>query len=256
MLYFLFVSRRHTMAFIVSTAAAVAASMCFLQGLILWPVGLVCLAWNLPRDPRSWTRRKAAEMLIWLTVGVGTSVIALWEYKFQTLGCSANGSLRFNCAGNVSSFTLHHPLQTFQFMLIELGEVIPNADTHTLWLNGLPGAVLLMLAGAVVVCSIQHRHADGNCLPVALILFGLLFDLIIAVGRVQFLTTLAPQSSYTLPNLLILLGIVIYGWDHLRIQPSVTRSAGSRILVVTAIVFLVTQIALTTNSGITDAEVI
>ena len=38
-------------------------------------------------------------MLIWLMVGLGTSVIALWGYRFQPLGCSAAGSLRFNCTG-------------------------------------------------------------------------------------------------------------------------------------------------------------
>ena len=33
--------------------------------------------------------------------------------------------------------------------------MIPNANAHTLWLNGLIGAVLLSLAGVVVVRSIR-----------------------------------------------------------------------------------------------------
>ena len=168
--------------------------------------------------------------MIWLTVGFGTSVIALWGYKFQPLGCSVGGSLSFNCGGNVLSFALRRPVQTAQFVLVELGEVIPNANAHTLWLNGLLGAVLLILAGAVVVRSVRHRHTDRNCLPVALIVFSLLFDVIIAVGRVQFLTALAPQSSYTMPNLLILLAIVIYGWVHFRVRRTEYAGTGSRIL--------------------------
>jgi hypothetical protein len=254
MFYFLFVMGNRVLAFSLSMATAVAASLCFLQGLILWPVGLACLAWTLPLHPRLWPRAKTVELSLWLAAGAGTSTLALWGYRFQPLGCSVAGTLHFNCAGNVSSFAIHHLARTGEFVLVELGEVIPNSDASTLWLTGLLGASILILAGTVVIRSLRHRHDSGNCLPVALILFGLLFDLVVAVGRVQFLTISAPQSSYTMPNLLILTAIVTYAWSNIRLELHGPHRLRSQLLAVVTAVVLVVQLGLTTSSGIANAR--
>jgi hypothetical protein len=89
---------------------------------------------------------------------------------------------------------------------------------------------------------------------VALIVFGLLFDLPIAVSRAGLLSALAPTSGYTMPNLLILVGIVTYGWVHLRLEPGRTRSLSVRVLVFAAIVFLSVQLVVTTYSGIVGSR--
>jgi hypothetical protein len=62
-----------------------------------------------------------------------------------------------------------------------MGEIVPGSSA--LRLHELIGLVLLVAAGYVVGQSIRHHR---ECLPVALIAFGLLFDAIIALGRVEY----------------------------------------------------------------------
>jgi hypothetical protein len=50
---------------------------------------------------------------------------------------------------------------------------------------------------------------------VDLILFGFLFDLLITTGRIGEGLALALSSRFTMPNLILLVGIVIYVCDHL-----------------------------------------
>ena len=146
-----------------------------------------------------------------MAAAVATTLVALWGYSFKSLGCSVGGHVQATCAGgSVSKFALHHPARVVEWVLVAIGEVIPNTHAPTLWLNGLLGAVLLAAATAIVVQSVRHRHAGRNCLPTALITFGLLFDLLVAVLRAQLLTISWVNSSYAMPNILILLAIVIY----------------------------------------------
>jgi hypothetical protein len=249
MLRLLLVAKHRTLAFTMALLAAVTASFSFLQGLTLWPVGLVCLLWTRPLDLRTWARRERAEVVVWLGAAVATSVGALWGYKFQTLGCNVGGSLHFSCSGSVSSFALHHPITTLEFVLVEIGEVIPNGQAHALWVNGVLGAALLGVAAYVVVRSLRQRHRRGY-LPTTLIIFGLLFDLFVAVARAPFLTALAPQSIYTMPNIIILIAIISYAWPLFDLG----RSPRVRLVTAAAIVFLAAQVAVATYSGIHNAR--
>ena len=166
MLYLLLV-RSSAIAFTAAVAVAVAGSFSSLQGLELWVVGLVCLAW--PLAPRLWIR--SWRILTWVAVGVITSVI---YFRGYTSGIESVWD----------HYALHHPTKVMAFVLVELGEVIPNTDKHTLWLTGALGTVLLVAAVYVVVRCGQDRR----CLPVALILFWLIFYLLSAIGR--------PRSAY------------------------------------------------------------
>ena len=151
-----------------------------------------------------------------MSTAIATTVAALWGYDFKPLGCSAGGHVQTACSGgSVSDFALHHPLSVIEWVLVAIGEVIPNSHTTTLWLNGLLGSALLAAAVAIVIQSVRHRHDGPNCLPTALITFGLLFDFLIAVLRAQLLTISWVNSGYAMPNLLILLAIVVYAWGRL-----------------------------------------
>ncbi len=144
----------------------------------------------------------------------------------------------------VEKFALHHPARVVEWVLVAIGEVIPNTHAPTLWLNGLLGAVLLAAATAIVVQSVRHRHAGRNCLPTALITFGLLFDLLVAVLRAQLLTISWVNSNYAMPNILILLAIVIYAWG--RLTPAPARPAFALI----GVAFLLVQFGMATRSGL------
>ena len=223
MIYLLQIPPRRSITLPLAVVVAVVASFSALPGLALWPVGLICLVWTLPRDPRRWERNERIEVLVWCVAAIGTAVVFLWGYRSISVGCGVGGGLQFTGCGSALSSALHHPVNTAEFIVVLLGEVVPNTHTHFLWLSGLLGAVLLAVAVFIIVQSVRNRHHDRNCLPVALILFGLLFDVEIAVGRVGLLSSLAPGSVYKMPNVLILVAIVSYAWVHLRVEPGKAR---------------------------------
>jgi hypothetical protein len=251
-LLFLLLERTSRVAFAFGLAAAVIASFSFLWGLVLWPVGALCIAWMLPGGPRLWIRSK--RLLLWLAAMVCITVTALWGYNFKPLGCLVGGKFQFTCPASASTFALHHPAQTAEYILIEIGNVIPNSN---IWLSGVLGAVLFFLAVFVVIESVRNRHRAHNCLPVALIVFGLFFDLLTAAARVQFLTGGstggAASSTYTMPNLLILLALITYAW--VRSEPSRIRRPTARIVVCsTAVAFVIIQLGVSTHAGIVQAR--
>ena len=125
-----------------------------------------------------------------------------------------------------------------------MGEIFPGSNQ--LGLHELIGLALLVAAGYVVVQSVRHR---SECLPVALITFGLLFDVLIAYGRLRGslvlsigLGPVATPSRYTMPNLLIaVLAVVAYAWTRLNwrwIVPSVVAG----------------QLVFATSSGLSSAS--
>ena len=242
------VARRRTLTVALAITAAVVASFSFLQGLALWPIGLICILWTLSVHSDQ-ARQRMVEASLWAAAAVVTTVVALWGYSFKSLGCSVGGHVQATCAGgSVTKFALHHPARVVEWVLVAIGEIIPNSHAPTLWLNGVLGAVLLAAAVAIVVQSVRHRHDGRNCLPVALITFGLLFDFLVAVLRAQLLTISWVNSSYAMPNLLILLAIVIYAWG--RPAPVPARPA----LAAMGIALVLVQFGIATRSGLTGSS--
>jgi hypothetical protein len=246
MLYLLREAKHHTVGLTLAVLAAVGASFSFVHGLILWPVGLICLLWDLPVTPRRWKRRNVVEVAVWIVAAVATTLAALWGYHFQNEACRGGGTITFNCSGTVSGFALHHPIAVVQYVLVEMGALVPNLHVHSSWPYGVLGAILLVLAGWVVVRSIQNRHDRRNFLPIGLIAFGILFDVFIAAGRIQFMSG-ATAAIFAMPNLIIFLGVLIYGWTHL--EGRYTPLVG-----VVLTVFLIAQLGLGTQRGISAAS--
>lgn len=254
MLYLLLVARRRNVAFVFAILAAVAASFSVFQGLALWPVGLVCLLWDLP-SVTSWTRRRKVEAVVWLGAATITTGVYFWGYTSQPTGFGVKGTPLFDLATQSPSFALHHPLRTAEFFLVEIGEVIPNTNAHTLWLSGLLGAALLVVTMFVAVQSVRHRRGGRNCLPLALIIFGLSFDLFIAVGRVDAgLSVGATQSRYTMANLLILIAIVTYAWALIQPGSDWVHGRPVQVAVAVGVVFLAIQVSVATSSGLAQAK--
>ena len=246
MVYLLLVPRsRRWLAVVGAGTAAIVASVSSAQGLALWAVGLICLVWTVPVKPRQWLQRERLEVVGWCAVAAVTTVAYLWGYTTNPTGYGFHGTLGFNWAAVSPSFALHHPSQTVGFFLVLVGEVWPNTNSATIWLTGLLGAAILIAAGYVVVRSLQQRHDDVVCLPVAMIVFALLFDALITEGRVvEGIAAGASQSRYTMANLLILLAIVCYAWKHVRAH--VPAAVGLGFVVLLAVV--------STNAGLASAN--
>jgi hypothetical protein len=243
-----------TIAFVVAILAAVVASFSFVHGLTLWPVGLICLIWTAPRRLRQWSRRRRIQVLVWIGSAVCTTTAALWGYTFQGLGCNTGGGFQFSCSGSVSHYALQHPWRLVEFVLINIGEVVHNDHLNTLWLNGLLGAVLLAAAAFVTVQSIRHRADGRSCLPVALICFGLVFDVLVALGRLQFLDIAAPSSIYTMANLVIVMGLISYFWVHVPVPSDRNALVRKRVLVTLGLAVLVMQVGIASQAGLSHAR--
>jgi hypothetical protein len=65
---------------------------------------------------------------------------------------------------------------------------------------------------------VQSIRLKRDPLPVALIVFGLLFDVFIAVGRAELGWSAATPARYTLPNLLIAVAAVVYAMTYMKMN--------------------------------------
>jgi hypothetical protein len=170
--------RPHLDWFALASAAAVAilASFSSLQGLLIWPVGLVLLLQR--KRPRSL-------LLPWVLTAATTAV--LYSIGLNLHASAARGDLG----------------ETLRFFFVAIGDVIDGPA---------PGNVQMALGIATVLMAIWvlvrfgGRHdTDGPApIAVALILYGLFFALITAYGRSGLGLSLAPR--YIMYDILVLAG--------------------------------------------------
>ena len=234
--------RLSPLALAIAIALTVIASYSGLQGLILWPVGLLCIAWRLRG-----LRRMAVPAAVWSAVGV---VSTAFYFKGFNLQSSATG-------GGSISFALRHPVGIAKYFFAAVGNVIPVSTANSqLGAHEFLGAILTFTALFVLYKSCAERSDNrGVPLPAGLILFAVLFDLSIALSRLSFGIAQAMSSRYTIANLLLLLGIACYvirfrpalgsirsGRGALRWQPT------TACLVLVA--FLLVQVGWSTHVGI------
>jgi len=202
MIYCLLAPHRHKTVFLaLGIVAAVAASCSIVQGLIVWPVGLLCLLWSRP-----WQRRTYYRAGAWSAIAVATTAIYLHGFNTANVECPQTPS----CA---TSYAFLHPVLLGKYLMLLIGNVVPISfySLH-LGVGQFLGLVIFIVAGFVVVKSVRERR---NPLPAVLIIFALLFDFLIAIGRIGEGWPVALSSRYTMPNLILLVGIVIYACEHL-----------------------------------------
>jgi len=230
--------RHRNVVLVLAALSAVAASFSSLQGLLLWPIGLVCLAWGRPVS-----RRRYVECGIWLVLGALTTGIYFWNYNFNATG-----------GGSSPAFALHHPVAAARFVLAALGDVVPTTTTD-LMAHEVLGVVILVVAIFVVIRSVLERTSlTSTALPVALILFGTLFDGSVALGRLGFGVADALGTRYSMANLLVLTGIVAFAWAHIGSWREVRARVGRRGVIlrvgtVLLAAFLVIQCVTSMNVG-------
>lgn len=231
--------------------AAVAGSYSIIQGFVLWPIGLICVLWKGP-----WGRRTYFEMATWIGAAAVTIFIYLRGFYTANVECPQTPS----CS---PSFGVLHPLVLARYITLLAGNVVPTsfyAVHPDILVHEVLGTGILMAAAFVVVQSIRERRERANPLPLLLILFGALFDLAIAIGRVGGgLTGALNDNRYTMPNLILLCGVVIYAFGRpLQLRLRFRRAAGHRWVETLGFAvlgaFLVVQCVVTTSFGIGNAR--
>ena len=256
--YLLLVPRHgRNLFFALAVAAAVAGSLSFLQGFLVWPIGLICLLWVGVRG-----RRTYYETTIWVSAAVITTATYLRGYDFANPACTAAGGPKGACS---LTYGLQHPDRVARFFVLLVGNVVPTAiwgiRPRYLRAQEVLGLVICIVAGFVVVQSIRERPRQANPLPLLLIVFAVLCDVMIATAHVGLGISAAGINRFTMPNLLLLVGIVVYAWGHVpslrRAQRPFSGRGWLRVLAFgTLIAFLVAQCVLTTTFGITSGRTI
>ncbi len=177
--------------FIVAAIVAIVGSYSSLQGLLIWPVGLVLLYHR---------RRPLWAFIAWIATAGATT--ALYFHNFTS-----------SAAFNPSKTVLQLPFFAVKFFVFALGDVVGVQegvhDPANGWVMAF-GVVILVLAVLVLVrCGIRRDERSGAPIGIVLILFGLLFDALITQGRVFFGYFAASASRYTTNDVLVLVGIYL-----------------------------------------------
>ena len=227
--------RNRKLALGLALLAAIAASLSMVQGFLLWPVGLVCLLWVWSRE-----RKRYGEVAVWLMTALLTTQFYLHGYK-SGVGCVPLGT---DCSLGANA---SHPILLAKFFLTLVANAVPVRVyyRHLAFIQlrvgfvQLLGAALCIAAAFVIVRSLQERSDDKRVpLPLLLIVFALLFDLTIALGRTNEGISAAFQGRFTMPSLLLLVGIIAYACGHLPHPRAVRMHADSHGYAVVAFLVL------------------
>lgn len=241
--------------FAVAVVAALAGSLSFFQGVILWPLGAICILWCQP-----WARRARIEIAVWIGAALVTVAPYLWGYNFNNNGCQAAISVR--CSSVVG---LQHPVRAFRYFIILIGNVIPGgylgAPLRSFDSFELVGLVVFVTAAFIVIQSWRYRASRERIpLPLLFIVFSLLVDGTIALGRSGLSYADAVNNNrYIISNLVLLTGIVMYGWAHmppfrLRADDHRSQARWTWCALVALAILVIVQVVVATGFGLDNAR--
>ena len=177
-------------------AAAMVGSFSSLQGLLIWPTGLVLLYFR---------RRSLPQIGVWIAGAIASTLLYFHGYHSVT---------------PAPRFAIEHPVIALKFFLLALGDVVgkPIADGKGGYEDTMVmvfGLLIVLLAvGSVLICGVRRDEHSGSPVGVALICYGLLFSVMITQGRILYGYEAASFSRYTTFDLLVLVGIYLALLGH------------------------------------------
>lgn len=194
---------------------AIAASLSTVQGLLAWPLGLLVLVWSASR---------LAHYRRYLLFWCGTAIIAIGVYFIGYSSALARSGCFATSQKCSVSYGLHHLGSVSVYVLALLGNIIPASDGRLIGganvyvpAHQVLGAVFLAAAVFVAIRSYQQRRSGpASWVPITLAVFGLLWDLSIAFGRVGEGIGTALGSHYVSPQILLFTGIVMSVFSELH----------------------------------------
>ena len=188
--------------FACAVAAGVIGSFSSLEGLLIWPVGLVLI---LVRG------RPRAILASWIAAGLVSGALYFYNFSFSQ--------------STASNSALTHPVQAAETFFFNVGNVMEVSRSGSgEYASYLIGILLFLLAIYVVIAyGLRRNRSDGSPIGVALVIFGLLFTTLVTLGRSSYGQAL--DSRYALFDNLIAVGcyLAIFEPPTLRLR-SHTRS--------------------------------
>jgi hypothetical protein len=173
-------------ALVGALAVAVVGSFSSLQGLLIWPTGLVLLYFR---------RRSVAYIGVWMAGAIASALLYFRGYNSVTPD---------------PQFAIDHPVMALKFFLLSLGDVVGKPISDGKW--GYQDTLVLVLG--VLICGVRRDEHSGSPVGVALICYGLLFAVMITQGRILYGYEAASFSRYTTFDLLVLVGVYLALLGH------------------------------------------
>jgi hypothetical protein len=204
---------------------------CAVQGLALWPAGLVLLVVS-GQSPR--------RVGVWCGAGVIAAFVYLFD--FTTIGTGAD-----------FGWMVGHPVKALRFLLELTGAPVPLTSKLGIGASELQvlGGLLLLVALALVAIGVAHRSEHTNlALPLTLISFALAVNLLATLGRSQFGPGYALEPRYDIFSLWLLAGV----WLALAaLRSTDPHRLGALALGLTA-TLVALQMALSLHSGLSSGH--
>ena len=172
-------------------AAAVVGSFSSLQGLLIWPAGLVLLYCR---------KRQTTLVVAWILSAAASGALYLYHFKSGP-----------TVSEHSYSYALTHPLTTIEFFFTAIGNVVGvqvpyTPSTHNDGLLVL-GVVIVGLGICVVIAYGLHRdESSAGPLGASVVCYGLLFAATFTEGRVLPGWGASAGLRYATFDLLILVG--------------------------------------------------
>jgi hypothetical protein len=199
--------------FVGAAAAGIGGSFSSLEGLLIWPVGLLLL----------YHRSRGRPLVIaWIAVATVTTVCYFSQFNFRLTDSN-------------NTYDFHHPLEALRFFFFAIGNVlgITISDSPSLgdYAVLLFGVVVFIVACWVLIMGIPRpAKQTGASIGVALVLFGLLYTVSLSVGRAGFGLIALPR--YAIFDLILLAGCYLavvdgslFSRSHGRVQMQDHRAA-------------------------------
>jgi hypothetical protein len=183
------------------------------------------------------TDRRARVVVPWIIGALASTVVYFIGYSNSPT--NAGNLFPPNLLGpqSATGFSLSYPFahlgSTISLGIAELGVPFPP-------FRQLAGTLTLVAGAYVVVRAVQRREL----FPVALIAFAVLFDALVLLGRLHFGYSGVTQSRYSMPGLVMLLGIILYGWKHVQ----------AKAMIAIGLATIAVQVCVSSAYGITQAS--
>jgi hypothetical protein len=183
---------------VLAMGAAVIGSFSSLQGLLIWPAGLIVLYLR---------RRPAVYCVAWIGIAVLTAAMYFYNYVAPA---GENG------------YAIRHPVASAKFFLLMVGDLVgvnvsqTNATGIAVILLGL--AVVLVSVWALIFYCRRDTAVGGSPIAAALICFGLLFAALVTEGRIMLGLAGASVSRYRTFDLLIVVGLYLLVLDQVDLR--------------------------------------
>lgn len=194
--YFLEKVQKSFIYLILSLISGTVASYSSVQGLIVWPVGLFFIIFMIIKDKNFfWSK----VFYCWLLSAITVFFIFLIGFNFN------NGAI-----GGIKKlfYFLYNSKNSIIFIFNSLGGIIPPLG----FFNIIIGIIVFLYIVYIIYIflKLETEEQKDTIIYIMLILFGLMFDIFILIGRSHFGPYKSLTTTYTLYYLVLFIGIYLF----------------------------------------------